>query len=174
MFSLPQFLLVRFAFRNPRPKTKGITWSKEDFSSAEVKENFNWTFLSYWALTGCTQECWGSMLITRPFLEPLEGQSECGCSWGLEESKCNFYHRGEKQGQFRQFHTGQLHLNPCKGNGANLPESLFQTYLVQEGDWDSQMELWRANNAWPISQLSMMRCLSQWIRRAVDAVYFEV
>jgi len=35
------FLLVRFAFRNPRPKTKGTTWSKEDFSSAEVKENFN-------------------------------------------------------------------------------------------------------------------------------------
>lgn len=76
MFSLPQFLLVRFAFRNPRPKTKGTTWSKEDFSSAEVKEHFNWTFLSYWALTGCTQECWGSLLITRPFLEPLEGQSE--------------------------------------------------------------------------------------------------
>jgi len=55
-------------------------------------------------------------------------------SRGLEERKCRCSLQEGQEGELGELQTGQPHLSPWKGNGANNSESCFQTYEGQEGD----------------------------------------
>lgn len=120
--SLPQCLLRWLALRDPRPlSTVGKSetrqthhqWGKTRLGSISK----NWTDVNPWWDRVASAEGAGWCYCNATFNYLILTTATRGDSQGLEETEC---HSCLQEARYRELQAGQPHLNPWKGDWANI------------------------------------------------------